>query len=95
MTTPLASPSPQISTFGGKTAGICEGVKQILLLSGNKKNIFHPGWGGNVLHTFTNCFLGEIWRTVICKNAQKMAFFAQKVPFVNNCEPYIYTVYYY
>ena len=81
--------------FGGKAADICEGVKQILLLRGNKKNIFYPCWGENVLHTFTKWFLGDFWLTVICENGQKMRFFGQKVPFVKNCELYIYTVYYY
>jgi hypothetical protein len=95
MMTPLASPSPQMNTFGGKTAGICEGVKQILLLSGNKKIFFHPRWGENVLHTFTKWFFGAIERNAAVKKQRKMAFFAQKVPFVNNCELYKYTVYYY
>lgn len=93
--TPLATPSPQMSTFGGKLAEICEGVKQILLLRGNKKNIFYPRWGENVLHTFTNHKIGRTAVRPYGKKGQKMAFFGQKVPFVKNCELYIYTVYYY
>jgi hypothetical protein len=88
-------PNGKNRNLGEEIARICEGVKQILLLRGNKKNIFHPCWGENVLHTFTNWFLVDFWRMVICKNGQKMRFFGQKVPFVKNCELYIYTVYYY
>jgi hypothetical protein len=74
---------------------ICEGVKQILLLRGNKKNIFHPCWGGNVLHTFTNRKIGRTAVRPYGKIGQKMRFFGQKVPFVKKCELYIYAVYYY
>lgn len=74
---------------------ICEGVKQICLLLGNKKNIFIPA-GVNMFFTPSQTAISsQAGRPSLYKNAQNMAFLAQKMPFVNNCELYIFTVYYY
>lgn len=84
-----------MSTFGGKLEIICEGVKQIWLLLGNKKNIFIPA-GVNMFFTPSQKRFG--WgagRPRPYEKHENRAFLAQKMPFVNNCELYIFTVYYY
>lgn len=95
LTTPLSPitvTSPQMSTFWGRKAEICEGVKQISCCWVNK-NIFFASCGGeNDLHTFTNVFSGGALVCGATEKRVKMPFFAQKTAFVNNCEIYIYAV---
>jgi hypothetical protein len=93
--TPLPSASPKMSTFGGSLGIICEGVKQIWLVRVNKKKIFIPAGVKMFFTPSQKRFRLGAGRLRPYENAQNMAFFAQKMPFVNNCEPYIFTVYYY
>lgn len=95
LTTPLSPitvTSPKMSTFWGRKAEICEGVKQISCCWVNK-NIFFTSCGGeNDLHTFTNVFSDGALVCGATEKRVKMPFFAQKTAFVNNCEIYIYAV---